>query len=554
MDEFEIRNMSGLSDEMVATVRDNPDVAHIIRSIAAWQDTMREATQSGGTIFDRGAYTPPNNPYDEMRAARTATETDDIVAGVAEITEAYAFQGSKIESTEADEADVFNQWAAEVDTDSLMRKMWLEEYSCSQFVCGMRWDWRTYTVRGKAVDSTDPNTEGIDDAPDAPAPLKRRARRKKYKLWVPVEFTILDSLKVVPVDHSPFGPDKLAWSATPGQIGWWRQIMNGEVVDVVAQEFYKGIYEPDMEERGRLSKMGVNPDRLILLNEENVWRHTLTKGDYDPFAKVRLKSLFPLLDMKRQLIMADRAVLIGAANYIILIRKGDKDFPGTPEEISALKENYNFIAKVPVIISDHRLTVDIIAPKQDLTLDEGRYTTIDNRILMRLLGTLTLKTERSETNITLSNSVARMMENRRHMIKRAIEKNVFRAIMNHPNNQSADGKALLKQEPNLVFTPRSIQLGFDPNLLSAMLALRTQREISRETMLEVLSLDEATEAMRLEYEEWAFDPIFQTQIPFAAQGVGNPGGPNGVNTPAANGRNGGRPSGPTAGVKSGDQD
>ncbi len=230
--------------------------------------------------------------------------------------------------------------------------------------------------------------------------------------------------------------------------------------------------------------------------------------------------------------------------------------PGTPQEIDALKQNYNFIAKVPVIISDHRLSVDIIAPKQDLTLNEARYNTIDKRILMRLLGTLMLGgggEGRTETNITLSNSVARMMENRRHMIKRAIEENVFKAILEHPKNQGATGKALLKQEPNLAFTPRSIQLGFDPNLVSALLQLRTQREISRETILEQFNLDEATEAMRMEFEAWAYDPIFQTQIPFAAQGVGNPGadgGPNGVNTPGANGRTGGRPSGATNKVDS----
>lgn len=539
--EIAMQNMSGLDDEML---RQDPAMQKLIKSVASWQDQLRSQTAVNGTIFDRQAFTPPNNPYNEMRAARVATATDDIVSGVAEITEAYALQGCKLESTEADEADVFNQWAAEVDLDTFLRKMWREEYSCSQAVVGMRWDWRTYTVRGKAVDSTDPNTEGLDDAPDAPAPVKKRARRKSYKLWLPVEFTILDSLKVVPVDQSPFGPEQLAWSATKGEIGNWQQILDGNIVDLIAQEFYKGIYKPDMDERAKLSELGVpNPDELILLNPDNVWRHTLTKLDYERFADVRLKSIFPLLDMKRQLIMADRAVLIGAANYIILIRKGDKEIPGTPEEIDALKQNYNFIAKVPVIISDHRLQVDIIAPKQDLTLNDGRYTTIDTRILMRLLGTLTIKTERTETNVTLSNSVARMMENRRHMLKRAIESNVLRAILNHPNNQRGDGKALLKQEPNLVFTPRSIQLGFDPVLVQALLALRTQREISRETILEQFNLDEATEAMRMEYELWAFDPIFQTQIPFASDGTGNPG-PNGVNTPAANGRTGGRPSGP----------
>ena len=57
---------------------------------------------------------------------------------------------------------------------------------------------------------------------------------------------------------------------------------------------------------------------------------SLTKPDYERFAEIRLKSLFAILDLKRQLMAADRASLIGAANYILLIRKGEKDAPALP--------------------------------------------------------------------------------------------------------------------------------------------------------------------------------------------------------------------------------
>jgi hypothetical protein len=85
-------------------------------------------------MFDRGAFTPPNNVYDEMRVARTALDVDDIVSGVADITEAFAFQGSKWESTNSDEADVFNQWAGKINMDAVLRRMWREEYCVSQVI------------------------------------------------------------------------------------------------------------------------------------------------------------------------------------------------------------------------------------------------------------------------------------------------------------------------------------------------------------------------------------------------------------------------------------
>jgi hypothetical protein len=51
--------------------------------------------------------------------------------------------------TNADEADVFNQWAAEVDMDSVLRKIHREEYTLSQCIVAVTWGWREYTVRGK---------------------------------------------------------------------------------------------------------------------------------------------------------------------------------------------------------------------------------------------------------------------------------------------------------------------------------------------------------------------------------------------------------------------
>lgn len=93
-----------------------------------------------------------------------------------------------------------------------------------------------------------------------------------------------------------------------------------------------------------------------------------------------------------------------------------------PAEMANLRENYNFIAKMPVIISDHRLNIDIIAPKTDFVLDADKYQVLDSRILTRLFGTLTIggSGQRNETQTTLSGAIARVMENRRHMLRRTL--------------------------------------------------------------------------------------------------------------------------------------
>jgi hypothetical protein len=332
----------------------------------------------------------------------------------------------------------------------------------------------------------------------------------------------------VPVGVGPFAGDRLAWMATVDEILNFHRVYSGETVDLEVLRFYTGVYKPDQGERMDLAAMGINPDRLLLVNPDFVFRHTTTKPDYQRFADIRMKSCFPLLDMKRQLLTADRAALIGAANYILLVRKGSKEEPASNEEINNLKENYNFIAKVPVIISDHRLSIEIIAPKTDLTLSKEKYDVIDHRLLNRLLGTLRIDPGK-ETGSTLSGTVGRIMENRRHMIRRAIEREIGRKI--YEDDRNADK---FDQQPSLVFTPGKISLGFDAAEVQALLGLRTQREISRETILEFFGLDEANEAKRMELEERVYDQIFKTAIPFSS--------PTGV-PPASTGQDGGRPTG-----------
>ena len=488
-------NVINTTEIATGDIAKDPQMREIASKLSRWVDNARSA--SGQTsMFDRGMFTPPDNPYDEMRAARNAVKYDSTVAGVAETTEAFAFQGVKWEGTNADEADVFNQLARDQNLDAVIRAMWREEFTSGQFVAASMWGERTFVVRGRTGNGN--------------------RRKKTYKIWAPLQIRILDSAKCVPVGVGPLGGEMLAWQATKSEIGSYQNAYSGEHIDPLMTMFFQGTYICGPEESGELAQLGVDPNRLLVMNPQYVFRHTLTKPDYERFAEIRLKSCFALLDLKRQLMQSDRASLIGAANYILLIRKGAKDEPALPAEMANLRENYNFIAKMPVIISDHRLSIDIIAPKTDFTLDAAKYQVLDSRLLTRLLGTLTIggSGQRNETQTTLSGAVARIMENRRHMLKRTLELHLARAVVEHPRNAG-----IFETEPNLVYTPRNIALAMDPAYVAGLLALRTQREISRETILEYFGLDEAVEAQRLEMEAVEFDDIFKTAIPYAAQGV-----------------------------------
>ena len=504
----------------------DPRMRQVAAQLSRWVDNARAATNRS-SMFDRGAYVAPDNLYAQMRIARNAVQNDDVVGGAAEITEALAFQGVKWESSIPDEADVFNQINAEMDLDSVVRRMYREEFTYSQSCVGLWWGQGQFQVRGKTT--------------------KGNERKKVYDIWYPKAITILDSLKIVPVGMMAFGQESLAWQATQQEIGQYLNVLDGTLQDELMERFYAGQYRvADPDELQELTALGVDVSRLVLLNSDVVHRHTLTKPDYARFPDIRLKKVFKLLDLKQQLIEADRVTLIGAANYILLVRKGSKEDPAYPEEITNLKENFDYVAKLPVIISDHRLEIDIITPKQDYTLQPEKYDVLDNRIGQALLGLFgavgSRSGNRSDGSLQQGRLVARGLENKRHMLRRFLEKTVAKAVVDHPKNEG-----IFKDEPNLTFVPAHVALDDDTGLAQAIISLRTMNEISRESVLEYFGFDQAVEAMRRTLEqELGHDDTFQTMVPFSANGGGGGTGAASGAPPVvqgAAGGQGGRPAG-----------
>lgn len=501
----------------------------IASQLERWVGNARAVTNRS-SMFDRGAYTPSENHYDHMRMARKAVQNDDIVGGLAEVTEGLAFDGVKWEAPVADEADVFNQMAAEQDLDSVVRRMHRELYTYSTVTVGFWWNQGNFKVRGKTAQ-------------------KGNRRKKEYDVWYPQAITTLDSCNVVPVGMMQFGQERLAWQGSSLEIAQYINVLNGNLQDELMTRFYAGQYLPsDIDEINELTSLGVDINRLILLNDAIVKRHCLTKADHMRFPDVRLKRVFRLLDMKQQLMEQDRVTLVGAANYILLVKKGDDKDPAYPEEVANLKENFNYLAKLPVIISDHRLNIEIIAPKTDFSLNPDKYDVIDNRIAATLLGLFgslgSQSGNRGDTSLQEARLVARNLENQRHMIRRFLEREIAKAVFEHPKNAGVFEST--SEPPNLSFVPHEIQLDNDSGLAQSIIALRTMNELSRESTLEFFGFDQTIEAMRRELESsQGLDDTFKSTVPFSA--TGGQGAPP-VAQSAAGGQ-GGRPAGggkPTA--------
>ncbi len=472
------------SDMISAALGDSqPEVAAMIK----WGRQIRR-----GGLVERDKYLTPAGIYDQMRLAQEASENDDVVAGVLETTESLAFSKMSVRCDDPDEENIWNQIMDDIDLDTRIREMWREMFSVSQFYAAAWWDIKDYKVTGRNKDT------GVQ-------------RKKNFRgLRVPTGITLLDPLKIVPVGNFMFNQDQLAWVANREEAHLYDNVLSGQEEDATIQRLLMGQYHPDEIEQARLGKMNIGgAANLYLLNPQTVWRHTATRSQYKPFADIRMKSVFELLDMKNLLRELDRALLLGATNFIVLIKKGSDKMPAQDAELLGLRNSVQTLSQIPVIVGDHRLEIEIITPKMDMSLQPEKYNTIDARITARLYGMFMTGNfaagAKGDDSMKLIRIVARNLESRRNQIRRSIEREVLHKIWKRND--------ALANKPTLVFHPKSIAIDFDNGLAAFILDLLDRGWIPSATALEQVDFDIDEEAQKMERQNTEYPDVFKGLTP-----------------------------------------
>lgn len=482
-----VLNTTDFSTSMIhdSIEREHPEVASMIR----WGRQVHRSRRGG--LLERDKYVTPQGMYDQMRVAQDAARTDDVVSGFLESTEALAFSRMSVQSDDEDEEDIWNQIMEDIDLDSRIREMWREMSIVSQFYVGVWWGMKDYTVRGRD--------------------RKTGVRRKKQfkRLRVPIGITLLDPMKIVPVGNFMFRQEKLAWAAKREESNYFDNVLTGMEEDETIKRLIAGKYEANDLEQQRLGRLGIGPAELYLLKPENVYRETSTRPDYEPFADVRMKSIFDLLDLKALLRELDRAMLLGATNFIVLIRKGTDNMPAKNQELTALQASVRTMSQLPVIVGDHRLEIDIITPKLDTTLTPEKYNTIDARITARLFQILMTGNfaagAKGDDSLKLIKIIARGLEARRGLLRRSIDRHILMQV--YEKNE------MFTEIPRLEFHPKTVAIDFDPGLAAYLMDLLDRHAISRGTLLEQIDLDEDDEARIIKREQENFDQTFNPLTP-----------------------------------------
>jgi hypothetical protein len=496
-----------------------PEVAALRRWAMGNQTASRRRT-----IFDRDRYVSPSNVFEKFQIALQAVEHDDAVSNVVETTEQLAFKRIAMECENEDEQNVWSQIVDELDLPERLRECWREIFTISQAYPAVLYKRKSYKVKGKG-------------------------RKREFKdLIVPVGISYLDPMKVIPVGNFMFNQERLVYLADRQEAQEFDTLAGYNTSDLIVDQLIERKYQPWNEgpdyESGRdelrylmeLTGQSNIESRMYLLRPENVWRITATRPQYQRFAAVRMESIFELLDMKNLLREMDRSSILGTTNAIILIKKGDKDHPARPQELEQLSSQVQMTSRVPIIVGDHRLNIEIITPKMDKTLAPERYNGIDSRITARMYQILSTGNYAAGTatddSMKLLKVIASSMEARRDQIRDSFMMKLFRPMW-MKNDQ-------LLSEPKMQFYPRRIALDFDPNIANFLQQLRDRGDISRETILAELDIMEDEEAIKRAREAERYDEIFSpVNVPFSSPNPVNPANPTGNVTPNGSGSFGG---------------
>lgn len=371
-------NETDLPDEEVAQLLKNwqmnqeMEIATITNWSNAWSgNSMRKSANS---IFNQDAYVIPENIFDQMRTASFAAKYDDIVGNAVDITEQVAFKRIGIESSDPESADIGKQILDQLNLVEIFREVWREVFITSNCYVAVKWARKDFKLREPTRSE------------------KARKRKKIYKnLLVPVAVSVLDPLKIIPVGNFLFGDEKLAYIASPDEAVRIDEFLAGNnSANIDPSSMFVARYTPSEEEAKLIngsassSSRAINKLHLYELNPDVVFRITATRPAYQRFSDVRMASVFELLDLKHNLRESDRSDILGNINSLVIVKKGDKDLPTNAAELKRTASQFRGNGRNSVVVTDHRIDVEIITKKTDKTLQPERYNTLDSRLTARL--------------------------------------------------------------------------------------------------------------------------------------------------------------------------
>lgn len=527
-----IDNRSGLPDEAVREAIEDHWV-EVSGLQFAQPSSFQLYSNYQSSMLARTPFKTPGNVIDEIRLARSVSDTDDDVAATMGLMIGLAF-GEGLQNHHKDETtlEFFDQMTAPtgMDLESVLEEMYREYLIASSVT--------TLTI------FTRKRMKYFPVKSDEPV---------EAQLQVPnVGVLPAENLRVITNDVLNAGElgyvvedqnlknwlDEYFSDRTNGQ----RKAVMAMQEPILAQLFTGRVEIPyndgDENTRGKT---------LYMLNQRMIHRTSMPKGAL-PYPRPLLTRNFALLEAKRLLNIMDYALLQGGTNYIVVAKKGTDNLPAQPAEIENLVNQVSHASRSGVLVGDHRLSIEIITPDLEELLNPAKRKLLGRKISMGLL--------RQPEQVT-GDSGTKGAENEMEFTSRIVTSD-RRKMLRHAqaafyDDTSVRNRTVFKEGAPTIWGPKIILVG-TKDYWSQVLNARDRGDIPRRWAVEALGYNyEAGLAERQREIARGDDTILQpASVPFSNGGgdEGNPGPQdNGPGRPPGGSSDNGRPGAKKGGGK-----
>lgn len=421
-----------------------------------------------GSLLARHRYRTPTNVIEEMKLARDLAERDDDVRAVIGGLLALAFEHIEHYAKDQKTLELFREIASprRLNLEHTLEEMY-REYLITSSVT---------TVKLFVPEMLQYSTD------DASGEYLANPTKTSVRVLTP-RLGILPGENVRVIGSDLFGEHGLAYwpGDDPKLAKFLEEFFSDQTTPARRNEMRKEdpisttLFLGPVQVEGQQTFLSGTSVTAYLMNPNMVHRTTMAKG-YWPYPRPLLAAVFSLLEAKRLLNIMDFALLQGAANYIIVAKKGSDDRPALPQEIVQLRELVRHLGRTGVVVGDHRLQFEILTPRLDDLLAKEKRDLISKHITMALLR----KPENvSEEGSALAETevewVSRVIESDRRKLIRHIEHFIY-----HDTVEA--NPSLFKQHPK-IWTPKIILRGTQ-FFTDLVLKLRDRGDIPRKYAVE----------------------------------------------------------------------
>lgn len=501
-DKVLIDNRTDLPDQVVeqAVMETWTEFASVQGSRPSFQTYATE-----GSLLARRKFITPQDVFDEIRLARDMATRDDDVWATMGAMSAVAFSDG-MQNLHEDEAvlTVFNRACKHADMDSVMKRLY-----------------REYLIAGSVTS----------------VHLYTRVSVHGERIVAP-RVGILEAENVRCIGNDLFGQAQLAYLPQGPLAEWLKEYFNENTTaarqaemkreDPIAAALYVGKVRLQETPKDFFTDFV----DAYLLNPQMVAR-TAMPGD-GPYPRPPLTRNFALLEAKRLLNLMDYALLQGGMNFIVVAKKGDKDRPATPDEVSNLSNTIRSATRTGVIVGDHRLSFDIITPDLTELLNPDKRKLLGRKISMALMRVPETAEATSVETQTETELMSRVIAGDRNDLRRHVENNIYEETLTRNRKLDSD-------EPPQLWFPKIVLQGTQ-YFTDYILKMRDRGDIPRRWAVEAggFNYDAAVQQRKREKPD---DRIMvPAAVPFSSpnngpqdNGPGRPPGAsngNGANTPS----------------------